>query len=202
MNQTRRSFYNGWTSQSSNNLHSRRPNTLLSSIDENESFEEQLFHLEKDIFSIQRELLEIKDEITLLRYDTTKISEYIKDARKLSTYERELHLLQIKNVVLETLPNLVTQIVPEIVRSFSVPREDLEYPEEEEIPASHIQDICDKTSVSLCNEHFLCSICHLFSTVLISECMMYYMNVSISHIFFKCRFSVNIYYFQRKREMI
>lgn len=160
MNQTRRSFYNGWTSQSSNNLHSRRPNTLLSSIDENESFEEQLFHLEKDIFSIQRELLEIKDEITLLRYDTTKISEYIKDARKLSTYERELHLLQIKNVVLETLPNLVTQIVPEIVRSFSVPREDLEYPEEEEIPASHIQDICDKTSVSLCNEHFLCSICH------------------------------------------
>lgn len=161
MSQLRRSFYNGWTSQSSTNLHRRR-NSPLSSINENEDLEEQLFHLEKDLFSVQRDISEMKDEMTLLRYDTTKISEYLKDVQKLSTYERELQLLQIKNVVLETLPNLVTQIVPEIVRSFSLTRGDLEYPEEEEeeIPASHIQDICDKTTISVCSEPFLCSICH------------------------------------------
>ena len=98
--------------------------------------------------------------MTLLRYDTTKTTEYLKEIQRINTYERELQLLQIKNAVLEILPNLVNQIVPEIVRTFSVTRDDIEYQEEEEIPASHIQDICNKTSISVCSQPFLCSICH------------------------------------------
>ncbi len=161
MNPSRRNFYNGWNNCHSNSSYQRRRNNFQGSREEDENNHNSLLGLERDVFSIKKDISDINDELSIIRYDTGKISEYLKDVEKLQTYERELQLLQIKNVVLSLLPNLVNQIVPEIVRTTVSNREDLEYHEEEEvIPASHIQDISNKTTVSVCSEPFLCSICH------------------------------------------
>lgn len=152
-----RNFYNGWNS--TNNRNYRIRNSSIRRSFSHQDLDEQPQRLEKDIYNIQKDIEDIKDELTLVRYHTGKISDYLKDIQKLDIYERELQLLQIKNVILETVPNMITQIVPEIIRG-SIAREDDEYQDEEIIPASHIQDISNKTSISLCSEPFLCSICH------------------------------------------
>lgn len=158
MSSSPRNFYNGWTDFSNNEKNQRR-GSLLRRSNSNESLEDDLLNLEKEIYHIQKDVEDIKDELTLVRFNTRKVADYLKDIQKLNVYERELQLLQIKNVILETVPNMITQIVPEIVRS-SFSREEHDYQEEEMIPASHIQDISNKTSILVCSEPFLCSICH------------------------------------------
>jgi hypothetical protein len=158
MNSPGQNFYSRWNNCSSDNFFPSRRNDSPSN--NHTMNENQLLHLERDIFSIKKDINDINDELTLIRYDTGKISEYLKDIQKLHSYERELQLLQIKNVVLGILPNLVTQIVPELVRTSISNQQQIEYQEEEVVSASHIQDISEKTSISVCSEPFLCIICH------------------------------------------
>lgn len=157
MSSSSRNFYNGWTNLSNNRNYQRR--NLSAPSNSNGLLEDDLLLIERDIFQIQKDIEDIKDELTLVRSNTSKISDYLKDIKKLDIYERELQLLQIKNVILETVPNMISQIVPEIIRS-SFSREETEYQDEEIILASHIQDIANKTSISVCSDSFLCSICH------------------------------------------
>lgn len=151
-----RNFYNGWNL--TNNTNDRITNLSLRRSFSHEHLDEKSRHLEQNIYQIEKDIDDIKDELTLLRYHTGKISDYLKDIQKLNVYERELQLLQIKNVILETVPNMIAQIVPEIIDNST--REDEDYPDEEIITASHIQDISNKTSISVSSQPFLCSICH------------------------------------------
>ena len=158
MSSSPRNFYNGWTNPTNNRNNRRRNSSIHRSIS-NELLEDDILIIERDIYRIKKDIQDIKDELTLVRLNTGRISDYLKDVQKLDIYERELQLLEIKNVILETVPTMITQIVPEILRS-SLSREEVEYQDEEIIPASHIQDISNKTSISVCSEPFLCSICH------------------------------------------
>ena len=150
-------FYNGWNSS----LSEKHPKNRHNQNHTKDNLREEIESIERSILYLEEDVSLIKREISLCLDNGDKTLEYLKELQRINTYSRELQLVQIKNVVLSLLPNLINQVVPELVRVSVLNREDIVYEEEEEGPsASHIQDISNKTTILCCQESSLCSICH------------------------------------------